>query len=106
LVDSDPLIFRTDNSDHKTDARTGIETVTPILRLRGGVGEEEKEEHSTEETVDGFILTALDEDKSEPVGGRIGKTTRHDTYIRIQSERHQGIPIEEPHTTCHGSTSR
>jgi hypothetical protein len=46
LVDSYPLILHTDNSDlTETEARTSSDTATatstPILRLRGGVGEEE-----------------------------------------------------------------
>jgi hypothetical protein len=50
LVDSYPLNLRMDNSIH-TENETIIATNTPILRLRGGVGEEEKEEQTVEETV-------------------------------------------------------
>jgi hypothetical protein len=71
-VDSYPPIFRTDNSDHTDiDERTGSDTATPILRLRGGVGEEEKEGQNTEKTGERFILTTLDEEESEAIGGRM-----------------------------------
>jgi hypothetical protein len=57
-VDSYPLILRTDNSNHtENKAIPSIDTTTPMLRLRGGVGEEEKEGQNTEETGDRFILT-------------------------------------------------
>jgi hypothetical protein len=54
-------------------SHTGIEmmTTTPILRLRGGVGEEEKEGQNTEETGERFPLTTLDEEESEAIGGRM-----------------------------------
>jgi hypothetical protein len=55
--------------------RRGIHTTSnkpkPILRLRGGVGEEEKEEQNMEETGGRFILTTLDEEESEEIGGKM-----------------------------------
>jgi hypothetical protein len=69
LVDSDPPYCRMDNSDiTETEAVTGIETDTPILRLQGGVGEEEKEGQTAEETGERFILTTLNEEESEAIG--------------------------------------
>jgi hypothetical protein len=45
---------------------------TPILRLRGGIGEVAIEGQTAEETVgERFILTTLDEEESEAIGGRM-----------------------------------
>jgi hypothetical protein len=49
-----------------------LQTEIPILRLRGGVGEEVNVGQNEEETVgERFILTTLDEEESEAIGGRI-----------------------------------
>jgi hypothetical protein len=48
-----------------------IQTEIPRLRLRGGVGDEEKEEMVEETVGERFILTTLDEEESEANGGRM-----------------------------------
>jgi hypothetical protein len=72
LVNLDPIL-RTDNPNYtENEAIPSIDTDTAILRLRGGAGEEEKERQTVEETVgERFILTTLDEEESEAIGGRM-----------------------------------
>jgi hypothetical protein len=49
-----------------------LQTEIPILRRRGGVGEEEKQEQTAEETLgERSMLTTLDEEESEAIGGRM-----------------------------------
>jgi hypothetical protein len=60
-VDSYPLNLQTEISEN-----------TLMLRLRGGVGEEVNKGQNKEETVgERFILTTLDEEESEAIGGRM-----------------------------------
>jgi hypothetical protein len=60
-VDSYPLNLQTENLE-KSRESIRSDTVTPILRLRGGLGDEEKEEMVEETVGERFILTTLDKD--------------------------------------------
>jgi hypothetical protein len=97
-LESDDLhpIFRTDKSDRtEIEIRTGIDTAKPILRLRGGVGEEEKQGQNTEETGERFILTTLDEEESEAIGGR-KEDAKLPGMIRISGCNPNGIKGKVP----------
>jgi hypothetical protein len=71
-VDSYPLNLQTEipKCTEKEACKTNA---TPMLRLRGGVGEEVNEGQNEEEIVgERFILTTLDEEESEAIiGGRM-----------------------------------
>jgi hypothetical protein len=84
-----------DNSDlTEIEALTSIDTATPILKLRGGVGEEEKEEQYTEETGKRFILTNLDEEESEAIGGSMEDAKLPD-MVRISGCNPNGIKAHQ-----------
>jgi hypothetical protein len=95
-VDSYPLNLRTEITNcTENEAIPSTDTDIPILRLRGGLGEEEKEEQTVEETVgERFILTTLDEEESEAIGGRM-EDPKLPGMIRISGCNPNGIKAHQ-----------
>jgi hypothetical protein len=85
-----PLNLRTEIKNCTgNEAIASADTDTPILRLRGGVGGIEG--RTEEDTVgERFILTTLDEEESEAIGGKM-EDDKLSRMIRISVSNPNGI---------------